>query len=36
MKMPKYLRRTRHDMGLMGKRDFDNYYRFFETLKTMR
>jgi deoxyadenosine/deoxycytidine kinase len=24
-----------HDMGLMGKRDFDNYYQFFETLKTM-
>ena len=24
-----------HDMGLMGKRDFDNYYRFFETLKSM-
>ena len=24
-----------HDMGLMGKRDFDNYYKFFETLKTM-
>jgi deoxyadenosine/deoxycytidine kinase len=24
-----------HDMGLMGKRDFDNYYLFFETLKTM-
>ncbi len=23
-----------HDMGLMGKRDFDNYYKFFETLKT--
>lgn len=24
-----------HDMGLMSKRDFENYYRFFETLKTM-
>jgi deoxyadenosine/deoxycytidine kinase len=24
-----------HDMGLMTKRDFDNYYSFFETLKTM-
>jgi deoxyadenosine/deoxycytidine kinase len=24
-----------HDMGLMGKRDFENYYSFFETLKTM-
>ena len=24
-----------HEMGLMGKRDFDNYYNFFETLKTM-
>jgi deoxyadenosine/deoxycytidine kinase len=24
-----------HDMGLMGKRDFDNYFKFFETLKTM-
>jgi deoxyadenosine/deoxycytidine kinase len=24
-----------HDMGLMTKRDFDNYYKFFETLKTM-
>jgi deoxyadenosine/deoxycytidine kinase len=24
-----------HDMGLMGKRDFDNYFHFFETLKTM-
>ena len=24
-----------HDMGLMGKRDFDNYYKLFETLKTM-
>ncbi|MEN9571103.1 MAG: hypothetical protein RL172_2334 [Bacteroidota bacterium] len=24
-----------HDMGLMPKRDFDNYYQFFETLKTM-
>ena len=24
-----------HDMNLMGKRDFENYYRFFETLKTM-
>ena len=22
-------------MGLMGKRDFDNYYKFFETLKSM-
>jgi deoxyadenosine/deoxycytidine kinase len=22
-------------MGLMSKRDFDNYFRFFETLKTM-
>lgn len=24
-----------HDMGLMSKRDFDNYFLFFETLKTM-
>jgi deoxyadenosine/deoxycytidine kinase len=24
-----------HDMGLMSKRDFDNYYSFFQTLKTM-
>jgi len=24
-----------HDMGLMTKRDFDNYYKFFETLKLM-
>jgi deoxyadenosine/deoxycytidine kinase len=24
-----------HDMGLMSKRDFENYYRFFQTLKTM-
>ena len=24
-----------HDMGLMSKRDFDNYYVFFQTLKTM-
>jgi deoxyadenosine/deoxycytidine kinase len=24
-----------HDMGLMGKRDFENYYQFFETLKSM-
>lgn len=24
-----------HDMGLMSKRDFDNYYQFFQTLKTM-
>jgi deoxyadenosine/deoxycytidine kinase len=24
-----------HDMGLMGKRDFENYYQFFQTLKTM-
>ncbi len=24
-----------HDMGLMGKRDFDNYFSFFSTLKTM-
>lgn len=24
-----------HDMGLMSKRDFDNYFMFFETLKTM-
>lgn len=24
-----------HEMGLMSKRDFDNYYKFFETLKTM-
>ncbi len=24
-----------HDMGLMSKRDFDNYYKFFETLKSM-
>lgn len=24
-----------HDMGLMSKRDFENYFRFFQTLKTM-
>ena len=24
-----------HEMGLMSKRDFDNYYQFFETLKSM-
>jgi deoxyadenosine/deoxycytidine kinase len=24
-----------HEMGLMSKRDFDNYYMFFETLKSM-
>jgi deoxyadenosine/deoxycytidine kinase len=24
-----------HDMGHMSKRDFDNYYGFFQTLKTM-
>jgi deoxyadenosine/deoxycytidine kinase len=24
-----------HEMGLMSKRDFDNYFTFFETLKTM-
>jgi deoxyadenosine/deoxycytidine kinase len=24
-----------HEMGLMSKRDFDNYYSFFETLKSM-
>lgn len=24
-----------HDMGLMDKRDFDNYYSFFQTLKSM-
>ena len=24
-----------HEMGLMNKRDFDNYYKFFETLKSM-
>ena len=24
-----------HEMGLMTKRDFNNYYSFFETLKTM-
>ena len=24
-----------HDMGLMNKRDFDNYYNFFQTLKSM-
>jgi deoxyadenosine/deoxycytidine kinase len=24
-----------HEMGLMPKRDFDNYYQFFETLKSM-
>src|ERR1051325_11071283 len=24
-----------HDMGLMSKRDFDNYYIFFQTLKSM-
>ena len=22
-----------HEMGLMSKRDFDNYYHFFQTLK---
>jgi deoxyadenosine/deoxycytidine kinase len=24
-----------HDMGLMNKRDFENYFKFFQTLKTM-
>lgn len=24
-----------HDMGLMSKRDFDNYFAFFQTLKSM-
>lgn len=24
-----------HDMGLMSKRDFENYYSFFQTLKSM-
>jgi deoxyadenosine/deoxycytidine kinase len=24
-----------HEMGLMSKRDFDNYYDFFQTLKTL-
>ena len=24
-----------HDMGLMGKRDFENYYNFFQTLQSM-
>ena len=24
-----------HDMGLMSKRDFDNYYHFFQTLESM-
>lgn len=24
-----------HDMGLMSKRDFDNYYQFFQTLRSM-
>jgi len=24
-----------HEMGLMGKRDFDNYFAFFQTLKSM-
>ncbi len=24
-----------HDMGLMSKRDFENYFQFFETLKSM-
>ena len=24
-----------HDMGLMSKRDFDNYFQFFQTLKSM-
>ncbi len=24
-----------HEMGLMSKRDFDNYYAFFQTLKSM-
>ncbi|HEX6915274.1 MAG TPA: deoxynucleoside kinase, partial [Chitinophagaceae bacterium] len=24
-----------HDMGLMSKRDFENYYGFFQTLKSM-
>jgi deoxyadenosine/deoxycytidine kinase len=24
-----------HEMGLMSKRDFENYFKFFETLKSM-
>jgi deoxyadenosine/deoxycytidine kinase len=24
-----------HEMGLMSKRDYDNYYEFFQTLKTL-
>ena len=24
-----------HEMGLMSKRDFDNYFQFFQTLKTL-
>ena len=24
-----------HEMGLMSKRDFDNYFKFFSTIKTM-
>ena len=24
-----------HEMGLMSKRDFDNYFHFFQTLKTL-
>jgi len=24
-----------HEMGLMSKRDFDNYYHFFQTLKSL-
>lgn len=24
-----------HEMGLMSKRDFENYYQFFQTIKTM-
>jgi deoxyadenosine/deoxycytidine kinase len=24
-----------HEMGLMSKRDFDNYYNFFQTLKSL-
>jgi deoxyadenosine/deoxycytidine kinase len=24
-----------HEMGLMSKRDFDNYFKFFQTLKTL-
>jgi deoxyadenosine/deoxycytidine kinase len=24
-----------HEMGLMSKRDFDNYFNFFQTLKTL-